>query len=145
MNKKLVKKFAKGFRGRAKNCVRIARNRVEKALQHSYRGRKQKKRDAREAWIMQVNAGCTQYGVSYNTLISGMKVANIELNRKMLAELAQNEPLSFQSIIAHVKPQVKPARTARMLEEAGYIGMRLGNPPDSMSEETKDRVYTAER
>mmetsp|Transcript_4016 Transcript_4016/g.9461 ORF Transcript_4016/g.9461 Transcript_4016/m.9461 type:complete len:147 (-) Transcript_4016:104-544(-) len=141
MRKKLVFKFAKGFRGRAKNCHRIARNRVEKALQHAYRGRKLKKRDNRQIWIGQVNAGSLQYGVPYSGFIHGLKKNNIGLNRKMLAELAENEPLSFQSLVVHVKPNVTQSKMPKVFEDVGYVGMRLGNKPENMSVELEKILF----
>ncbi|KAL2548040.1 uncharacterized protein Fot_09570 [Forsythia ovata] len=82
MNKKEVFKLAKGFRGRAKNCIRIARERVEKALQYSYRDRRNKKRDMRGLWIQRINAGTRQHGVNYGNFIHGLMKENIQLNRK---------------------------------------------------------------
>jgi large subunit ribosomal protein L20 len=111
--------FAKGFQGRANNCIRIARKAVEKSLKHAYKGRKEKRRSVRSAWIQQVNAGSRQYGVRYNQLMHGLQVSNIQLNRKMLAELAENEPYSFKSVvdstcsIANITPQVS---------KRGYVG-----------------------
>ena len=96
-------KLAKGFRGRAKNTIRIARNRVEKALQYAYRDRMAKKRDFRGLWIQQINAGVREHGIGYSEFISGLKDENIQLNRKMLADLAQNEPYSFKALVDVVK------------------------------------------
>eukprot|EP00465_Bigelowiella_longifila_P012192 CAMPEP_0185263682 /NCGR_PEP_ID=MMETSP1359-20130426/15752_1 /TAXON_ID=552665 /ORGANISM="Bigelowiella longifila, Strain CCMP242" /LENGTH=144 /DNA_ID=CAMNT_0027851377 /DNA_START=63 /DNA_END=497 /DNA_ORIENTATION=- len=131
MKKSLVYKFAKGFRGRAKNCHRIARNRVEKSLQHAYKGRKLKKRDNREVWIQKINAGARQHGVSYNRFICALKDSSIGLNRKMLAELAENEPFSFKSLVMEVKPTETTEST--QLRDLGYVGMRLGVPNPTIS------------
>eukprot|EP00455_Lapot_gusevi_P046769 TRINITY_DN620_c0_g4_i2.p1 TRINITY_DN620_c0_g4~~TRINITY_DN620_c0_g4_i2.p1 ORF type:complete len:132 (+),score=42.13 TRINITY_DN620_c0_g4_i2:52-447(+) len=98
LNKKEIFQLAKGFRGRNKNCIRIARERVEKALQYAYRDRKVKKRDWRTLWIQRVNAGVREHGMTYNQFIHGLGVSNIQLNRKILAELAVNEPYSFKSV-----------------------------------------------
>ncbi|KAF3796379.1 50S ribosomal protein L20 [Nymphaea thermarum] len=83
MNKDKIFKLAKGFRGRAKNCIRIARERVEKALQYSYRDRRNKKRDMRSLWIERINAGTRLHG----------------LNRKVLSELSMHEPYSFKALV----------------------------------------------
>ena len=95
--------LAKGFRGRAKNCVRIARLRVEKALQYQYRDRKARKRDFRSLWIQRINAGARQHGVKYSDFMHALKEDNVQLNRKMLSELAMNEPYSFQALVHRVK------------------------------------------
>ena len=99
MNRTKIFALAKGFRGRAKNCYNIARPRVEKALQYQYRDRRQKKRDVRQLWIAQVNAGARQYGTTYSRLLHGLVRANVKLNRKMLANLAVYEPSSFGAVV----------------------------------------------
>lgn len=103
-HKKIIK-MAKGYRGRANNCFRVAIERVEKALQYAYRDRRNRKRDFRGLWIQRINAAARQHGMIYSTLISGMKKAEIAVDRKMLAELAVNNPESF----AHIVEQVKKA------------------------------------
>ncbi|KAF3616265.1 50S ribosomal protein L20 [Capsicum annuum] len=99
MNKKEVFKLAKGFRGRAKNCIRIARERVEKALQYSYRDRRNKKRDMRSLWIQRINAGTRQHGVNYGNFMHGLMKENVQLNRKVLSELSMHEPYSFKALV----------------------------------------------
>ncbi|PWA82120.1 50S ribosomal protein L20 [Artemisia annua] len=99
MNKKEVFKLAKGFRGRAKNCIRIARERVEKALQYSYRDRRNKKRDMRGLWIERINAGTRQHAVNYGNFMHGLLKENIQLNRKVLSELSMHEPYSFKALV----------------------------------------------
>ncbi|KAK9845872.1 hypothetical protein WJX81_004701 [Elliptochloris bilobata] len=96
-------KMAKGFRGRSKNCYRIAKQSVEKALQYAYRDRKQKKRDMRSLWIQRVNAGSKEHGVPYSKLIYGLHNQNVQINRKMLSELAMYEPYSFKALVDQVK------------------------------------------
>lgn len=134
MNKDKILKLAKGFRGRAKNCIRIARERVEKSLQYAYRDRRNKKRDMRSLWITRINAGSRQYGVclkqdcvhliiitdinthtkhaplqiKYSQLISGLQQENIQVNRKMLSELAANEPFSFRALVDQVRFMKQP-------------------------------------
>ncbi|EXB51255.1 50S ribosomal protein L20 [Morus notabilis] len=99
MNKGKIFKLAKGFRGRAKNCIRIARERVEKALQYSYRDRRTKKRDMRSLWIERINAGTRQHGVNYGNFMHGLTKENIQLNRKVLSELSMHEPYSFKALV----------------------------------------------
>jgi large subunit ribosomal protein L20 len=127
LNRELIFKLAKGFRGRNKNCIRQARNRVEKALQHSYVSRKLKKREFRAEWITRTNAAAREHDVRtrlvmaavaarvsltirptgvqlrYSTLVSGLHEQNIQLNRKMLSELAMTEPFSFKALVDQVK------------------------------------------
>lgn len=99
MNKDKVFKLAKGFRGRAKNCIRITRERVEKALQYSYRDRRNKKREMRSLWIERINAGTHLHGVNYANFMHGLKKENIQLNRKVLSELSMHEPYSFKALV----------------------------------------------
>ena len=101
-HKKIIK-MAKGYRGRANNCFRVAIERVEKALQYAYRDRRNRKRDFRGLWIQRINAAARQYGMIYSTFIGGMKKAGIEVDRKMLAEIAVNNPESFSHIIEKIK------------------------------------------
>ena len=91
-------KLAKGFRGRSKNNFRLARNRVEKALQYAYRDRRNRKRDFRRLWILRINAGAREHGLTYSQFIGGVKRAGIEIDRKVLAELAAREPETFKAI-----------------------------------------------
>jgi large subunit ribosomal protein L20 len=101
--KKRVLKQAKGFFGRRKNVWTVAKNAVEKAMQYAYRGRKQKKRNFRALWIMRINAGARLHGMSYSQFMGKIKANNIELNRKVLADLAMNHPAAFTAIVNKVK------------------------------------------
>lgn len=101
-HKKIIK-MAKGYRGRAKNCFSIAIEKVEKALQYAYRDRRNRKRDFRGLWVQRINAAARLYGMVYSTLIGGMKKVGIEVDRKILAELAVNNPESFAQIVEQVK------------------------------------------
>lgn len=103
MNKDKILKLAKGFRGRSKNCIRIARPRVEKALQYSYRDRKNKKREFRSLWITRINAGAHEHGLKYSVLMNGLQQQNVQINRKILSELAMFEPHSFKALVDQVK------------------------------------------
>lgn len=91
--------LAKGFRGRSKNNYRLALNRVEKALQYAYRDRRTRKRDFRRLWIQRINAGARSHGLTYARLIKGLKDAGIEIDRKVLSDLAVREPESFRSLV----------------------------------------------
>ncbi len=101
--RKKVLKQAKGFFGRRKNVWTVAKNAVEKAMQYAYRGRKEKKRSFRSLWITRINAGARQYGMSYSQFMGALKKNNIELNRKVLADLAMNHPEAFKAVVDQVK------------------------------------------
>ncbi len=100
---KKILNLAKGYRGRAKNCYRIAIEKVEKALQYAYRDRKVRKRDFRGLWIQRINAAVREQGLIYSQFINGLKLANIGLDRKVLADLAVKEPSAFLKIVDKVK------------------------------------------
>jgi large subunit ribosomal protein L20 len=101
-HKKIVK-LAKGARGRAKNTFRAAIQRVEKNLQYAYRDRRTRKRDFRGLWIQRINAGARQHGMTYSQFISGLKKAEIDLDRKILAELAVSEPAAFEALVGQAR------------------------------------------
>ena len=94
---------AKGYRGRRKNTIRIARQAVEKAGQYAYRDRKVKKRSFRALWIQRINAAVRAEGLSYSQFMHGANLAGIELDRKVMADLAMNEGAAFTAIIAQAK------------------------------------------
>ena len=96
---KKVIALATGYRGRRKNVYRIAKQAVMKAGQYAYRDRRNKKRDLRALWITRINAAARQEGTTYGKLIAGMKANNIEVNRKILAEIAVNDPVAFKKIV----------------------------------------------
>ena len=96
--KKILKK-AKGYFGRRKNVYTIAKNAVEKGLSYAYRDRKNKKRVFRSLWITRINAAARQHGLNYSELINKLKTKGVEINRKVLADLAMNEPEKFSKII----------------------------------------------
>ena len=105
---KKILKLAKGYRGRAKNCYRIAIEKVEKALQYAYRDRKARKRDFRGLWIQRINAAVREHGMIYSQFINGLKNASIEIDRKMLADLAVRDAEAFK----HIVDQIKAAASA---------------------------------
>ena len=101
--RKRVLKSAKGYWGRRKNVYTVAKNAVEKGLQYAYRDRKVKKREFRKLWILRINAGAREHGLTYSQLMGALKKANIDLNRKVLADLAMNHPDAFKAIVDQVK------------------------------------------
>ena len=101
--RKKVIKLAKGYFGRRKNVWTVAKNAVEKGLTYAYRDRKVKKRNFRALWIQRINAGARQYGMSYSQFMGGVHKNNIELNRKVLADLAMNNPEAFKAVVDKVK------------------------------------------
>jgi len=94
---------AKGYFGRRKNVWTVAKNTVEKGLTYAYRDRKQKKRIFRGLWIQRINAGARQHGMSYSEFMGKVKAKNIDLNRKVLADLAMNHPEAFKAVVDAVK------------------------------------------
>ena len=105
--RKKVLKLAKGYRGRNSSSYRIAKERVEKGLQYAYRDRKVKKRNFRALWIQRINAGARQHGLTYSQFMNGIKQAGVGLDRKILADLAMNEPASFEHLAKQVQSSAK--------------------------------------
>lgn len=101
--RKKILKQAKGYFGRRKNVYTVAKNAVEKGMLYAYRDRKNNKRNFRSLWIQRINAGARQYGMSYSQFMGKVKANNIELNRKVLADLAMNSPEAFKAIVDKVK------------------------------------------
>jgi large subunit ribosomal protein L20 len=96
-------KMAKGYFGRRKNVWTVSKNAVEKGLQYAYRDRRQKKRNFRSLWIQRINAGARANGMSYSQFMGKVKGANVDLNRKVLADLAMNHPEAFKAVVDKVK------------------------------------------
>ena len=103
---KKVLALAKGFRGRRKNVFRIAKQAVMKAGQYAYRDRRAKKRVFRQLWIARINAASRSLGVTYSKFMAGLKKAQIDIDRKVLADMAVNDPAAFGSIVEKVKAQL---------------------------------------
>ena len=101
--RKKILKQAKGYFGRRKNVWTIAKNAVEKGLSYAYRDRKNKKRTFRALWITRINAGARLHGLTYGELMGKLKSNNIDINRKVLADLAMNNPEAFAEIVNKVK------------------------------------------
>ena len=108
-HKKLLK-LAKGYRGRSKNNLRIAIERVEKGLQYAYRDRRAKKRTFRALWIQRINAGAREHGLTYSQFMNGLGRAGVEVDRKILADLAVKEPAAFKGLVDQA--QAALAKTA---------------------------------
>ena len=101
--RKKILKQAKGYFGRRKNVWTVAKNAVEKAMLYAYRDRRTKKRNFRSLWIARINAGARAHGMSYSQFMGKVKANNVHLNRKVLADLATNNPEAFKAIVDKVK------------------------------------------
>ena len=104
--RKAILKQAKGYRGAKSKLYRVAREAVMKSGQYAYVGRKLKKRDMRSLWITRINAACHENGVSYSVFINGLKKANIDLNRKELADLAVTDKVAFAKLVETAKKAI---------------------------------------
>ncbi len=96
---KKVIRLAKGYRGRGKNVYRVAIERVEKGLQYAYRDRRVRKRNFRSLWIQRINAAAREHGLTYAQFMNGMKRSGVELDRKVLSDLAVREPATFKALV----------------------------------------------
>ena len=105
-HKKVLGK-AKGSRGRAKNTIRVAIQRVHKDQQYAYRDRKARKRNFRALWIQRINAAAREHGLTYSQFIGGMKKAGVELDRKVLADIAVREPAAFKTLAKQAQSALK--------------------------------------
>ena len=101
--RKNMMKLAKGYFGRRKNVWTVAKNAIEKGLNYAYEGRKQKKRNFRSLWIARINAGARANGMSYSQFMGAVHKSGIELNRKVLADLAMNHPDAFKAVVDAIK------------------------------------------
>ena len=106
---KKVLKLAKGYRGRAKDAFRIGIEKVEKGLQYAYRDRRAKKRNFRSLWVQRINAGVREGGLTYSRFIAGLKGAGVELDRKVLADLAVRDPDAFKALIETARTALSKA------------------------------------
>ena len=100
---KKVLQAAKGFYGRRKNTIRIAKQAVEKSKQYAYRDRKNRKRNFRALWVQRINAAVREHGLTYGRFIDGLNKAGIEIDRKVLSDLAIHEPVAFSALVAQAK------------------------------------------
>src|SRR5215510_14414059 len=104
---KKVLKLAKGYRGRAKVAFRVGIEKVEKGLQYAYRDRRAKKRNFRGLWIQRINAAVREHGLTYSQFINGIDKAGIEIDRKVMAEIAVAEPAAFSALVAQAQAALK--------------------------------------
>jgi large subunit ribosomal protein L20 len=109
---KKVLDLAKGYRGRGSKAYRIALEKVEKGLRYAYRDRRNKKRDFRGLWIQRINAGAREHGLTYSQFMHGVKLAGIELDRKVLSDLAIREPEAFAALAENAKSAIAEAQPA---------------------------------
>jgi len=105
-HKKLVK-AAKGYRGRNKNVYTVAKEKVEKGLQYAYRDRRNRKRSFRALWIQRINAGAREHGLTYSQFMNGVAKAGIELDRKVLADMAATDPTAFKAVVDQAQDALK--------------------------------------
>jgi large subunit ribosomal protein L20 len=110
---KKVLKLAKGFKGRRKNTIRIAKQAVEKSMQYAYRDRKNRKRTFRALWIQRLNAAVREHGLTYSRFIDGLNKAGVELDRKALSEIAIHEPAAFAAYVDKAKAALPAETTAQ--------------------------------
>jgi large subunit ribosomal protein L20 len=108
-NRKKTLALASGYFLTKSKLYRSAQEAVEKALRYAYVGRKQKKRNFRSLWIVRINAACRANGLTYSAFMCGLKRGGIELNRKILAEIAYNDEVAFQALVAQAKTALQPA------------------------------------
>jgi len=113
-----VFRFAKGFRGKRKNCYSVARRAVDKAWQKMYIGRKLKKREMRTLWIGRIGAASRLHGAPYSRFMGDLAVADVQLNRKVLSELAMHEPKSFGALVEFSKQRAEEER-----KKPGLLGI----------------------
>lgn len=107
--RKKVLEMASGYYGQKSRSYRKAKEQLLKSLSYAYRDRKQKKRDFRRLWIVRINAAAREYGLSYSNFIHGLKLANIEIDRKMLADLAVNDKEAFEALVEKAKEHLSAA------------------------------------
>ena len=160
-----ILKLSKGYYGKKRNAYRIARQAVERALRFSYRDRRQKKRELRKLWIVRINAAARQNGLSYNRLIGGLRKAGVELNRKVLADIAVHDPEGFAAIVEIAregmdleapvekapapkkakKPAPKPAKPAKPAEPAPKKEEKKAEKPAKKEEPAPAKKAKAEK
>jgi large subunit ribosomal protein L20 len=113
---KKILNLANGYRGRGSTAYRIAIEKVEKALRYAYRDRRNRKRDFRSLWIQRINAGAREHGLTYSQLMHGIRLAGIDLDRKVLSDLAIREPEAFQAIAVTARAALQAAPPAAAAE-----------------------------
>jgi large subunit ribosomal protein L20 len=109
---KKILDLAKGYRGRGSTAYRVAIEKVEKALRYAYRDRRNRKRDFRALWIQRINAGAREHGLTYSQFMHGIKLAGLDLDRKMLSDIAVREPQAFEAIVTAARNALAASPTA---------------------------------
>ena len=109
---KKILSLAKGYRGRGSTAYRVAIEKVEKALRYAYRDRRNKKRDFRALWIQRINAAAREHGMTYGQFMHGVKLAGLDLDRKVLSDLAIREPAAFAAVVADARDALSSAQPA---------------------------------
>ena len=135
-HKKVIKQ-AKGYRGKRKNVFKLAKNAVMKAGQHAYRNRRLKKRTFHQLWILRINAACREHDIKYSRFIYGLELADIGINRKMLAELAINHPDVFKEIVEKAKAALPPEGKAPELSKLKSIPAKAEKKVEAKEKESK--------
>lgn len=138
---KKIFKQAKGFRGKRKNVFKLAKNAVMKAGTNAYRDRRLKKRTFHQLWILRINAACREHELKYSRFIYGLELAGIEINRKMLSELAIHEPEVFKQIVDQAKAALPPAGEAPKVDKpAKKVAPKAAKPKAETAETPVDAV-----
>ena len=132
-HKKIIK-AAKGYRGKRKNVFKLAKNAVMKSGRNAYRDRRLKKRTFHQLWVLRINNACREHDVRYSRFIYGLELAGITINRKMLAELAVNQPEVFKEIVEKAKAALPPEGQAPDLEELKKKYGKVSKPKPKMPE-----------
>jgi large subunit ribosomal protein L20 len=132
--------ITKGFRGRAKNCYSIAVRSAHKALQHAYRGRRLKKRDMRRLWITRVSCAAKEHDINYSRFMNGLVKCDIQLNRKVLSELAIHEPRSFQALTEIAKRRLEDGLNAALSDDQSDRP-KPSCPPPSTSHLSPSQIW----
>jgi large subunit ribosomal protein L20 len=109
---KKILDLAKGYRGRSSTAYRVAIEKVEKALRYAYRDRRNRKRDFRALWILRINAGAREHGLTYSQFMHGIKLAGLDLDRKVLSDIAVREPQAFEAIVTAARNALAASPTA---------------------------------
>ena len=138
-HKKVIQQ-AKGFRGKRKNVFKLAKNAVMKAGTNAYRDRKLKKRTFHQLWVLRINAACREHDMKYSRFIYGLELAGVEINRKMLAELAVHEPDVFKEIVEKAKSALPPEGQAPDLSK-----LKKATKPKTESEDNDSDKVKAEK
>src|SRR5918998_1436541 len=129
--RRAVLESAKGYRGQRSRLYRKAKEQMLHSMQYAYRDRKDRKGDFRQLWITRINAGARANGITYNRLVQGLRLAGVEVDRKILAELAVNDEKSFVALVEVAKKAVAQALTAGVVREVFVTADRAGDYPDA--------------